>query len=45
VIDRPFWFTRIENAWKEAPVVWLSGVRRVGKTTLGQSLGDARASR
>jgi predicted AAA+ superfamily ATPase len=42
VIDRPFWITRIENAWKEAPVVWLSGVRRVGKTTLGQSLGGDR---
>jgi predicted AAA+ superfamily ATPase len=28
----------IEAAWRERPIVWLSGVRRVGKTCLGQSL-------
>jgi len=43
VIDRPFWVRRIEEAWKEAPVVWLAGARRVGKTTLVQSLGADRA--
>ncbi|MFA5866951.1 MAG: AAA family ATPase [Actinomycetota bacterium] len=32
--------SRIENEWREAPIVWLTGVRRVGKTTLAQSLGD-----
>jgi uncharacterized protein len=42
VIDRPFWLGRIESAWKDAPVVWLSGVRRVGKTTLARSLGADR---
>jgi len=36
---RKFWNDRIEAAWKEAPIVWLSGVRRTGKTTLSQSLG------
>jgi hypothetical protein len=35
---RPFWTARIEGAWKRRNVVWLSGVRRVGKTVLCQSL-------
>ena len=39
MIERPFWVDRIEKAWKEASIVWLAGVRRVGKTTLVQSLG------
>ncbi len=42
IVERPFWVERIEEAWKEAPVVWLAGVRRVGKTTLVQSLGADR---
>ena len=43
MIDRPFWQHRIERAWREAPIVWLSGVRRAGKTTLARSLGAERA--
>ncbi len=39
---RPFWLQRIEQAWQEAPIVWLCGVRRCGKTTLAQALGEAR---
>ena len=35
---RPFWIEKIEQAWDRRSVVWLSGVRRVGKTTLCQSL-------
>ena len=42
MINRPYWITRIEESWKQAPIVWLSGVRRVGKTTLAQSLGPER---
>jgi uncharacterized protein len=42
MIARPFWMERIEAAWQEAPIAWLSGVRRVGKTTLAQSLGEER---
>lgn len=42
MIDRPFWLDRIERAWLEAPVVWLAGVRRSGKTTLAKSLGEDR---
>ena len=36
---RPFWLKRVEDSWREAPIVWLCGVRRSGKTTLAQSLG------
>ena len=38
---RPLWLERLERAWTRRPVVWLSGVRRVGKTTLAQMLPDA----
>lgn len=37
---RPFWIDRIERAWTERSVLWLHGVRRVGKTTLCRSLPD-----
>lgn len=37
---RRFWTTRIEEAWEERNVLWLSGVRRVGKTVLCQSLPE-----
>ena len=40
MVDRQFWRSRIENAWKRRSVVWLSGVRRVGKTCLCQTLSD-----
>ena len=43
MIERPFWLQRLENAWREAPIAWLSGVRRCGKTTLTGSLGADRA--
>jgi hypothetical protein len=42
MIERPFWISRIEEAWKQVSIVWLTGVRRVGKTTLVQSLGADR---
>lgn len=42
MIPRPFWLRRIEEAWAEAPIAWLAGVRRSGKTTLAQSLGAER---
>jgi len=43
MIPRPFWQERLEQAWREAPIAWLSGVRRCGKTTLTESLGADRA--
>ena len=42
LIERPFWLARIESAWTKAPIAWLSGVRRSGKTTLAQGLGIER---
>lgn len=42
MISRHFWQQRIEHGWGEAPIVWLCGVRRSGKTTLAQSLGPER---
>ncbi len=36
---RNFWLEKIEKAWRR-PVLWLSGVRGVGKTCLCQSLDD-----
>lgn len=42
MISRPFWLHRIERAWREAPIAWLCGVRRGGKTTLATSLGADR---
>lgn len=41
MITRPHWQGLLERAWKAAPVVWLTGVRRAGKTTLVRSLPDA----
>ncbi len=41
VINRPYWKNFIEQAWKERTVIWLMGVRRVGKTSLCQSFQDA----
>jgi predicted AAA+ superfamily ATPase len=37
---RPHWIQRIEDAWRRRSIVWLPGVRRVGKTTLCRSLSD-----
>ena len=41
MIRRPLWLDRIGRAWSRRPIVWLSGVRRVGKTTLARMLPDA----
>jgi predicted AAA+ superfamily ATPase len=38
MIARPYWQNRLEAAWRTRPIVWLSGVRRVGKTVLSQAL-------
>ncbi len=40
MVNRKFWLNQIENAWERRSVVWLSGVRRVGKTCLCQTLPD-----
>jgi len=42
MIERPFWIQRIERVWQSRSIIWLAGVRRSGKTTLAQSLGEDR---
>ena len=38
MFSRPFWRRRITAAWSRRPVVWLTGVRRVGKSVLCRSI-------
>lgn len=38
MISRPFWVGRIHDCWRKTSLVWLSGVRRVGKTCLSKSI-------
>jgi len=38
--SRHEWIRRIEEAFRDRSVVWLKGVRRVGKTVLSRSLPD-----
>jgi predicted AAA+ superfamily ATPase len=38
MIKREFWINMIESYWLRRSIVWLAGVRRVGKTSLCQSL-------
>lgn len=37
---RHFWHGRLTEAWRQRSVVWLMGVRRVGKTVLAGSVPD-----
>ncbi|MCP4698862.1 MAG: ATP-binding protein [Gammaproteobacteria bacterium] len=37
---RTLWLSRIQQAWTRRSIVWLSGVRRAGKTTLARMLPD-----
>ncbi len=40
MVQRQFWIKKLETAWQRRTVLWLSGVRRAGKTYLCQSLAD-----
>ncbi len=40
MIKREFWISEIESAWTDRSLIWLAGVRRVGKTSLCQSLDN-----
>ena len=42
MIDRPIWMQRLQQGWSKRPIGWLSGVRRVGKTTLSRMIPAAR---
>lgn len=41
MIERPFWMQRLDRAWRQVPILWLTGVRRAGKTVLAQALPGA----
>lgn len=41
MINRTVWLEKIERLWRERSIVWLSGVRRSGKTCLCQTLENA----
>ena len=41
MIERPIWSDRLTGAWKHAPIVWLTGPRRAGKTVLARSVQEA----
>lgn len=38
IFERHYWHKLIEESWKKRSILWLSGVRRVGKTCLCKSL-------
>ena len=40
MVERTLWLDRVRQSWSRRSVVWLSGVRRVGKTTLARMLPD-----
>ena len=40
ITQRKHWLALIEKSWQEKSVLWLAGVRRVGKTFLCQSISD-----
>lgn len=41
MIERFFWINQINKAWEKRSLVWLSGVRRSGKTTLCKMFKDS----
>lgn len=41
MITRNFWLIQLEKAWANRSLIWLSGVRRSGKTTLCKMIPDA----
>jgi len=38
MIKREYWINQIQELWKQRSIIWLSGVRRAGKTFLCQSI-------
>jgi len=38
MIKRKFWLTSVTGAWEQKNIIWLSGVRRAGKTYLCRSI-------
>ena len=42
MIIRDYWLEHIQALWRQKPLIWLSGVRRVGKTSLCRQLTEGR---
>ncbi len=42
MIKRKFWLNQIHALWRQKPLVWLSGVRRAGKTSICRQLPEGR---
>lgn len=38
MVNRSFWKSLVEQAWRRRPLIWLCGARRAGKTVLCRSL-------
>ena len=38
IIQRPYWHQLIHQAWQQRSIIWLMGIRRVGKTSLCRSI-------
>ena len=41
MIRRPIWLDRLHKGWEKAAIVWLTGVRRTGKTVLAGDVGES----
>ena len=41
MIQRSFWKETVAGGWRVRSIVWLTGVRRIGKTSLARQLGEA----
>lgn len=41
MINRAFWLKQLKAGWEKRHLIWLSGVRRSGKTTLCKMIPDA----
>lgn len=42
MIDRKYWQKKIEESWLEKSIIWLAGVRRIGKTCLCKTLKNIK---
>ena len=42
MIKRTFWLNQIHELWRRKPLVWLSGVRRSGKTSICRQIPEGR---
>jgi predicted AAA+ superfamily ATPase len=41
MITRTYWLQKLTALWQERRIIWLSGVRRVGKTSLGRQIPES----